>query len=230
MKRQGMLKARKIKFERRSPSKKDEIHKIDQKLNRVQIHRPPKDGFHKVKWTGIDIRNAKKHETSKNIVYVTLKIIEVGLLNIGFIGNQHHHTTKWHRFHLYRPQRRYQISIPSQFSSHNGKWIICVLIMRLIGTVHQFYWTFRSIQTFLLNTFEFKLYSQKLSQNMGETWTQISSVEEIVKTFESITTVYQEDEFKTWVLQKEVSYSAHLASFDHFDGLWPNDWAFFRKR
>ena len=49
MKRQEILKAKKIKFEKRSPSKKDEIHKIDQKLNRVQILQLLKDGSHKVK-------------------------------------------------------------------------------------------------------------------------------------------------------------------------------------
>ena len=49
MKRREILKAKKIKSERRSPSKKDEIPKIDQKLNRVQILQLPKDGYHKAK-------------------------------------------------------------------------------------------------------------------------------------------------------------------------------------
>ena len=54
-KRQAILKAKKTKFEKRNHSKKEEIRKIDQKLNPVQIHQHLRVGFHRVKLTGTDI-------------------------------------------------------------------------------------------------------------------------------------------------------------------------------
>ena len=68
----------------------------------------------------------------------------------------------------------------------------------------------RKCSHFSVHDFHMRVFILMLSQNCWQDdvksgkWTYKSPVEEIVKTFESITTVYQEDEFKTWILQKEV--------------------------